>query len=622
MNFDRNSVIGFILMGILLIGYFIVTNKEQAAYQKMKAEEQKKEKARLDSLKAKNKPLEDSIAGIQDSLFRKQNSFQKFAIADSSEKFTVAENNLIRVTFTNKGGQIKQVELKQFSGQDKKPVRLAAGEHNGFSYLINTAVSLTPETTETGNLFFSGSEIRTNPDSSQTIIYRIAAPDSIGTSIIHEYTIRPNDYLIDFNIKIKGAERLLTQNILNLTWKYTALQQESDLSYEKMNTQVGYVEDGSFDYHTIGRRSKVTLDKNISWVGVRQRFFFGILRAKDNFSSGVMQWEIPADTTRTVVRSTAKLQIPVPTNSPAELAFNFYFGPSDYHILKKYGLKFEKLVNLGQGVYAFVRPINRFIIIPIFDFFNSLLKNPGLAIVLLTFFIRLLISPLTYSSYLSGAKMKALRPELDKLREKYGEDRQAMSIEQMKLFREAGVNPLGGCIPALLQIPIFFALYSFFNSEPSLRGAAFLWSKDLAAFDDPIRFGFHFPLLGSHLSLFNLLACVTSFLISWYSMSLTPDQSNPVLKYMPYIFPVMLLFFFNNLPSGLTWYYTVSNLMTLALQFVIQNYIIDHDKILAKIEENRKKPKAKSKWQERLEQMQEQQKKLREMQQKAQRKGK
>jgi len=240
--------------------------------------------------------------------------------------------------------------------------------------------------------------------------------------------------------------------------------------------------------------------------------------------------------------------------------------------------------------------------------------NYGIAILLLTIIIRLVISPLTYKSYLSGAKMKALKPEIAALKEKYGADRQAMSMEQMKLFREAGVNPLGGCIPALLQIPIFFALFSFFNSEVDLRGAAFLWSSDLSAFDAPIKFGMHIPLLGSHLSLFNITACITSFLISWYSMSMSPDQSNPVLKYMPYIFPVFLLFFFNRLPSGLTWYYTVSNLITLILQYIIQNYIIDHNKILAKIEQNRKKPKTKSKWQERMEQMQEQQKRLKDQQ--------
>lgn len=245
--------------------------------------------------------------------------------------------------------------------------------------------------------------------------------------------------------------------------------------------------------------------------------------------------------------------------------------------------------------------------------------NIGLAIALLTLFIRVLTSPLIYSSYLSGAKMKALRPEIAKLKEKYGEDQQTISMEQMKLFREAGVNPLGGCIPALLQIPIFFALFSFFNAEIALRGASFLWANDLSAYDAPIRFGFTIPLFGDHLSLFNFLATATSLLISVYSMSLSPDQSNPMMKYMPYIFPVFMLFFFNSLPAALTWYYTVSNLITLVLQFVIQNYIIDHDKILLQIQENRKKPKPKSMWQDKLEQMQAQQKKLKDMQDKAKR---
>lgn len=256
---------------------------------------------------------------------------------------------------------------------------------------------------------------------------------------------------------------------------------------------------------------------------------------------------------------------------------------------------------------------------PIFDFLSGFTGNMGIVIALLTIFIRLITSPLIYKSYLSGAKMKALRPEIAKMKEKFGDDRQGMSMEQMKLFREAGVNPLGGCIPALLQIPIFFALYSFFNAAVALRGAGFLWAADLSAYDAPITFDVNIPLLGSHLSLFCITAVITSFFISLYSMSMTPDQSNPVMKYMPYIFPVFLLFFFNRLPSALTWYYTVSNLISLVLQVIIQKYIIDHDKILAQIAENRKKPKPQSKWQERMQQMQEQQKKMKEMQQKSRR---
>jgi YidC/Oxa1 family membrane protein insertase len=246
----------------------------------------------------------------------------------------------------------------------------------------------------------------------------------------------------------------------------------------------------------------------------------------------------------------------------------------------------------------------------VFNFFAGFIVNYGWVVLLLTLFIRLVTAPLTYSSYLSGAKMKALRPELDALKKKLGDDQQGFAMEQMKLFREAGVNPLGGCIPALLQIPIFFALYSFFNSNIALRGQAFLWSKDLSSYDSILNLSFSIPAFGNHISLFTITAVITSFLISIYNMSMTPTQDNPALKYMPYIFPFMLLFIFNSLPSALTWYYTVSNIITLLLQFVIQNYIIDHNKILTKIDQKRKAPKTKSKWQERYEQMMETQKKV------------
>jgi len=613
MKFDRNTVLGFVILAALFFGYFYYTNKEQLAHRKKQADKQKKEQAVIDSIALLNKPRQDSLNRIQDSITKVTNTGDFAGAADTTEKTITLQNELIKVTFSNRGGQIRKVELKNFKGQDSLPVKLAASGFDNLSYKIKTG---NQRISETGDLFFPTIDTITNTDGNKRISFTLTSPDSSGKSIRHEFIIKPNDYLIDFTIKMTGAGQLFDQGIMNLTWKYAAAQQESDISYEKQNTQVGYVKDGSFDYHTIARKSSRNFNDAVSWVGIRQRFFYGILVAKNNFSpESSMEWTIPPDTAKTVVQSTANMKLAVPAGDTSEVPFSMYYGPSDYHILKNYGMKFEKLINLGQGPYQFVRPVNKFLVLPIFDLFNDITKNPGLAIVLLTLIIRLLISPLTYKSYLSGAKMKALRPEIAALKNKFGEDRQAMSMEQMKLFREAGVNPLGGCIPALLQIPIFFALFSFFNSEPALRGAEFLWSSDLAAYDDPIKFGFHIPLLGNHLSLFNILACVTSFLISWYSMSMTPDQSNPVLKYMPYIFPVFLLFFFNRLPSGLTWYYTVSNLITLALQFVIQNYIIDHNKILAKIEENRKKPKTKSKWQERLEQVQEQQKKMKEQQQ-------
>jgi YidC/Oxa1 family membrane protein insertase len=612
MNFDRNTVLGFVILALLFFGYFFYTNKEQAAYRKKKEEQQKKERAVTDSLNAINKPLQDSLNKVDDSVatISKAGVFQH--TADTTEKTISVENDLIKVTFTNKGGQVKKVELKKFRNQDSSLVKLAASDFDKISYPVITAANAT---TQTSDLYFSKVDSATNADGNKVISFTLPSADS-GVSIAHEFILKKDDYMVDFNITFTGANKLITGGDLNFSWQYAAVQQESDIDYERQNTQVGYVKDGSFDYHTIGRKSSKNFDESTKWIGIRQRFFFAALVARDNFSTGKMDWNMPADTAKTVVRSTANMKLAVPAGSISVIPFSIYYGPSDYQILKRYDLRFEKLINLGQGMYSFVRPLNKFLIMPIFDLMKSISGNYGIAILLLTIIIRLLISPLTYKSYLSGAKMKALKPEIAALKDKYGEDRQAMSMEQMKLFREAGVNPLGGCIPALLQIPIFFALFSFFNSEVALRGASFLWASDLAAFDDPIKFGMHIPLLGSHLSLFNITACITSFLISWYSMSMTPDQSNPVLKYMPYIFPVFLLFFFNRLPSGLTWYYTVSNLITLILQFIIQNYIIDHNKILAKIEQNRKKPKTKSKWQERMEQVQEQQKRMRDMQQK------
>ncbi len=612
MKFDRNTVLGFLILGAMFVAYFIVIGKDRSKYQQQQAALQQKEKTRQDSIAKLNKPKEDSLNKINDSLHRAglKNIFK--TAGDTSEKTFTVETGLEKITFTNKGGQIKKVELKNFIGPGNGWVKMAATDFDGINYRINAGANASAEIRD---LFFSQVDTVKNADGSHTVSMTLPGADSTGQSVTHEFTVRPDNYLVDFTIKMKGAEKLVTGSTLDLTWDYAAAQQEKDISFEKQNTQVGYIKDGDFDYHSIFKRSSKALDASVKWTGVRQRFFFGALMAKDKFSSAHLDWSTPPDTARTVVRMNAQMKIGIPSGSPAIIPMSFYYGPSDYHELKKYGEHFEKVINLGQGMYSFVRPVNKFLIMPIFDLFKGIAGSMGLAIALLTLVIRLLISPLTYKSYLSGAKMKVLRPEIAALRQKTGGDQQKMSMEQMKLFREAGVNPLGGCIPALLQIPIFFALYSFFNSEIALRSQSFLWANDLSAYDTVIHFGSKIPLLGDHISLFNLTAVITSFLISFYGMAMSPDQSNPTLKYMPYIFPFFLLFIFNRLPSALTWYYTVSNVLTLAIQFVIQRYIIDHDKILAQIEENRRKPKTKSKWQERFEQMQDQQRKIKEMQQ-------
>src|SRR4029079_11062115 len=597
MNFDRNTVIGFIVLALLFGGYFWWTSKEQTAARKQLAIEQAK-KDSISAVQAK----QNSVATQQDSLhtdtlnkIKESGQFQKAVFGP--ERFLTVNNGVMSITFTSKGGQPKKVELTKFNGLDSTPVKLASTDDDKIDYGINTSNGATSIST----LNFIDTLIK-NPDGSQTVICSLFS-DSNQT-IKHIFTIRPHDYMIDFTVQIEGANKLLEDG-LNLIWRYKAIQQESDLSFEKQNTQVGYIMDGDFDYHTIGRRSSKEFDKPVKWIGIRQRFFNTFLVAKNNFSSGRMEWIIPGDSAKTVMQSIANMKMQLPVASSVSVPFSILYGPADFGILKKHEMNFEKLINLGQGAYAFVRPLNRFIVIPVFDFIKSFTASMGLAIALLTIFIRTITSPLMYPGYKTSAQMKVLRPDLAKLKEKFPEQQQ-YAMEQMKFTREAGVNQFAGCLPALVQIPIFFSLYSFFNSNVSFRGQSFLWAKDLSAFDDVIKFGVNVPLLGSHLSLFTITAVITSFIISLYSMStaMSPDQSNPVMKYMPYIFPFFLLFIFNRLPSALTWYYTVSNIITLILQFVIQNYIIDHDKILAKIEENRKKPKTQSKWQERMQQMQ------------------
>jgi YidC/Oxa1 family membrane protein insertase len=619
MKFDKNTIIGFSLLAVLFIGFFWINSRDQKAYQA----KQLKENARLDSIAKTQQPKVDPVVAKIDSAkadsanrISKAGNFQ--GAINGGEKLTVVESDLLKITFTNKGGRPKFVELKNFKTGDSNLVKLAGTDYDKLTYTINTAEGKVDEVTS----FYFNDPVQTKKsDGSTTVSFALQSSDTTGStsSITHQYIIKKDDYMIDFNVEMVGANKLLTGGVMNLNWNYKAVAQESDFEYDQTNTQIGFVMDNEFDYYNIAKRSDKEFDKPLKWLAARQRFFNTIVVAKNNFSGGKMEWTMPTDSQKTVVQFQANMKLKVEGQSAATIPFSIYYGPADYTLLRKYDMNMGKLINLGQGFYAFVRPLNKYLVIPIFNFFKDNIASLGLVIALLTLVIRLLISPLTYSSYLSGAKMKALRPEIAKLKTKHGDDQQAMSMDQMKLFREAGVNPLGGCIPALLQIPIFFALFSFFNSNVALRGESFLWANDLSVYDDLIKFGVNIPLLGEHLSIFNLTATITSFLISWYSMSMTPDQSNPVLKYMPYIFPVFLLFFFNKLPAALTWYYTVSNLVTLLIQMVIQKYIIDHDKILAKIDENRKKPKTKSKWQERMEQMQEQQKKLKETQQKGKR---
>ncbi|MBI2730076.1 MAG: membrane protein insertase YidC [Sphingobacteriales bacterium] len=600
MGFDKNTVIGFVLLMGLLFGYLYFANRGQsAAREQAKRVEDSIRKARavnVDSAKVKEEIKK------QDSLQQVQTAGGFTGAGTGTEKLTVVETDLLKITFTNKGGQPKVVELKKYKKWDGKPLDLVNGEFNKLSFQVNTTNN---QSAQTSDLFYTGGEVVKEGNNQ---VVRFSLKDSTGKGLEQEYIIKPDDYMIDFNLKLNGADRLLTQNTLNVLWQVQGNQQESGAKYEKQQSQVVFMQgNDDYDYYTTIANNDKKLDKGVKWFSVKQQFFNSTFVYKGGFASGDTKWTIFPDSSHILKQVISNFHTTV-SGSNVTLPFQFFYGPNDYKLLKSYNIGMHNIINLGQGVYAFVKYLNRWIVMPVFNFLKGTGMGYGIVIMLLTIFIRLLISPLTYKSYYSGAKMKVLRPEIDELKKKFGHDQQQMSVEQMKLFRTAGVNPLGGCIPALFQIPIFFALFSFFNSSIDLRGEHFLWSHNLAAYDSIYNLGFNIPAYGDHVSLFTITATLTSFLISWYSMSQTPDTGNPMMKYMPYIFPVVLLGIFNSLPSGLTWYYTVSNVITLVLQLIIQKFIIDEKKIHAEIQMNKTKPKTRSKWQERLEQMQETQK--------------
>lgn len=615
MKTDKNTVIGFVLLGVLFFLYFWYSNKQQSAILEIK----KKQEDSLTLVNAAKRPVVDSATMQLDSL--KRDSASRAALAGDftsaaigTESVVSVENKLMKITFTNKGGQVKSVQLKNYKKPDSNAVVLSDKANLG--YTINTGANQSASSTD---LFFTAAEPVRKADGSQVVTFTLSANN--GQQVVHQYTILPDAYMIDWNVLFTGADKLLSQGLLNMKWNIETSQLERSAEYERQMSNICFSEGNEFDYISANNEKK--FEETVQWVSVVQQFFNSTLIAKNSFNTGQVNWQRKTDSTSSLAATETNLQMKLPVAASVTVPFQLYYGPSDYEILKKQAPEMDRIVNLGRDMYSFVRPINKYIIMPVFDFFAGFVSNYGWVVLLLTLFIRLVTSPLTYSSYLSGAKMKALRPELDTMRTKFGDDKQGFAMEQMKLFREAGVNPLGGCIPALLQIPIFFALYSFFNANISLRGQSFLWSEDLSSYDVIATLPFSIPLgFGDHISLFTITAVVTSFLISIYNMSMTPTQDNPMLKYMPYIFPFMLLFIFNRLPSALTWYYTVSNLVTLGLQFVIQNYIINHDLILAKIEEKRKVPKKKSKWQERYEQMMESQKKLQDLKEKNQKRNK
>lgn len=604
---DRNSVIGFILLGVLLVGYIFYNQGQQV--------EARKEKARQDSIANINKPKVPTdttgyaaagTTGTQDSS-RLAGEYGAFAnAAKGTAQTAVLENDVVKITFTNQGGQPASVQLKKFKTFDGGPLMLVDGSFNRISMQLpannNTLLN-------TADLFFTGGTVQKLADGSQAVTYRLSTSNP-EQFLEYVYTLKQDGYAVDFDIHAVGLENVLpaSQKTLALQWDNQNDRQEQDMQNERLNNQVHYESgEGKHDYFTLQRTSHQQLENKLQWVSVKQQFFNTTFISKkdNNFAGADINTKVP-ESGNIVGQTFTTLSIPYTRAHDFKFPMEIYYGPNHYKTLKSFDIGLENIIPLGSGIFAFVKYVNKWVIIPVFNFLSGFIHNYGIIIILLTLFIRLLIAPFTYQSYVSSAKMKVLKPEIDALRAKHGDDQQAFGMDQMKLFKSAGVNPLGGCLPAVMQLPILVAMYSFFPSSIELRQESFLWAKDLSTYDSIFHLPFTIPFYGDHVSLFTLLMTATSLMLAFNNRGMA-DQSNPVMKYMPYVFPVMLLGIFNRLASALTFYYFLSNVISILLQWVIQKFIINHDKIHAQIQENKKKPKSKSKWQEKLEEMQQRQ---------------
>jgi YidC/Oxa1 family membrane protein insertase len=583
---DRNSVIGFSLLAALLIGYIAYNNYSQKQYQ-----EQRRQQEIADSLalaRTKPAPLADTaVMAVSDPVSDTVRQQLPAALNGVAEQVRL-ENEKIALVFSTKGGHPVSAEIKNYKTFDKKPLYLFNSEQNRMSLELNNGALATSD------LYFTPRKV-TTPEGTETLEF--TADLENGQQVRMTYSLPRDEYMMRCNVQLTGFQG----RRFPLTWELHALHTEQDIETERSNSQVYYrFTNKDHDYFTIGEGDKKSLGDPVHWVGFRLHYFSTALIDANGFTRADISASNKTGNNRVVASNAVVFDLPVKDGKDQEFSFDWYIGPNHYNTLKAYQIGLDDMVPLGYGIFAFVKYINKWLIIPVFDLLSKFISNYGVIIMLLTVFIRLLLSFFTYKSYLSSAKMRVLKPELDELRKQYGDDQQRFGMEQMKLYRSAGVNPLGGCLPMLLQLPILFAMFYFFPSSIELRQESFLWAHDLSTYDSIAKIP-NIPFFGDHISLFTLLMTASSMFLALYNRNMTPqDPNNPVMKYLPFIFPIILMGVFNKMAAALTFYYFFSIIQ----QFIIQKFIIDEKKIHAQIQENRNKPATPSKWQQRMEEMQ------------------
>ena len=522
---------------------------------------------------------------------------------NGTKEIVTLQNKKLAIQFSSKGAYPVSANILQYKTYDQKPLYLFNGDGN---FLAATLPF--DNGRSTADLYFAP-VMKDEPNGDKTVDF--VADLGSGKRVNIRYTLPADDYMMRCTISLAG----MPAAAIPITLQTKGLKTEKDIAYERGGgsvTQVYYKnKNGDGDYFSLRPEEKTQHDDGTcNWVGFRKQYFSTALISDDGFSRMDLKFAAKTDSSKAdsnvVAQYQAKMELPLRAGGNEQTAsLKWYIGPNDFHTLQSYKIGLEDMVPLGYGIMAFVKYINRYALIPIFYFLASFISNYAIIIMLMTIFIRLILSFFTYKSYLSSAKMRVLKPELDALRAKIGDDQQKFSMEQMKLYKSAGVNPLGGCLPMVFQLPILLSMYYMFPSFIEFRQQHFLWCNDLSTYDSVANFGFTIPFYGDHLSLFTLLMTASSLFLAIYNRNMTPqDPNNPMMKYMPFIFPIILMGVFNKMAAALTFYYTFSNLLSIAQQFIIQKYFIDEKAIHAQLQENKNKPVTQSKWSQRLEEMQ------------------
>ena len=620
---DLNSIIGFVLI-FAILAYMLWQN--QPTPEQIEAQE----KAKQEQVEAQQKVIEQeqtlvttagdyAVGSGADSLqiVQLKNKLGAFAYSaiKSTDKETVVESNLLALKFNNKGGYLSEVRLKEFVDYDSIPIFMIKDNNASFninfgttdSRILNTKdLPFIPSVTKNGDITIISMKLKVSE--SQFLEYR--------------YELKEGDYMIDFAIRSQGLSNIINSSqAINLDWKLKGFRHAKSISYENRYTDVHYdYEDGKADYTRDGEDDI----EDVSWVGYKQHFFSSVLLTDTRFKNVKVKTEnlVEDETIDTVYTKSFATTIPLELQGgEINQAMDWYYGPSDFKVLDTYNRNLDELVPFGWGLFGW---INRYIFMPLFGFLGGFMPY-GIAIVVMTILVKILLSFVQYKQFLSQAKMKILKPELDAIREKHKDNKMKSQQETMALQTKAGASPMAGCLPALIQLPVFYALFQFFPSAFDLRQKSFLWVEDLSSYDVIANLPFNIPFYGNHVSLFPILASIAIFfymrLTTGQNMQSQPQQEGmpdmgKMMKYMMYFSPIMMLFFFNNYASGLSLYYFISNLISIGIILVIKNFILDEDKIHAEMQEKKKKPKKQGRFQKKMADMMEQAEKQKQAQQK------